>query len=327
MRAIEVVLTLFLFTCLTGASAQTRWNMHVAWPESNFHTQGVVEFANLVSEKSDGQLEIVVNSGGSLGFEGQEMLRVVGNGTLPIAEVLMGNVQGTEPIFGLTSLPLLVEDYEGARALYETAKPAYEAALERNNQRLLYAAPWPPSGMFTKSEVTTPGGFGGLKVRTYDSNSAEFVEGLNAQGVAIPFSELFTALSTGLVNSVLTSTPTGVDASLWEVTDYFERINYAFPLNMVTVNADMFSSLPQETQDALLEAAVEIEQTQWEASRQADQDSQSTLTENGITVVNEVSGELNSAMQEVANSLKESWLSDAGEEGQQVLDGFNSGSN
>ena len=72
---------------------------------------------------------------------------------------------------------------------------------------------------------------------------------------------------------------------------------------------------------------MEIEQTQWEASRQADQDSQSTLTENGITVVNEVSGELNSAMQEVANSLKESWLSDAGEEGQQVLDGFNSGSN
>ena len=241
MRAIEVVLTLFLFTCLTGASAQTRWNMHVAWPESNFHTQGVMEFANLVGEKSNGQLQIVVNSGGSLGFEGQEMLRVVGNGTLPIAEVLMGNVQGTEPIFGLTSLPLLVEDYEGARALYETAKPAYEAALERNNQRLLYAAPWPPSGMFTKSEVTTPGGFGGLKVRTYDSNSAEFVEGLNAQGVAIPFSELFTALSTGLVNSVLTSTPTGVDASLWEVTDYFERINYAFPLNMVTVNADMFS--------------------------------------------------------------------------------------
>ncbi len=324
MKIVKTILTVFLFIGATSVFAQTRWNMHVAWPESNFHTQGVMEFANLVSERSNGQLEIVVNSGGSLGFEGQEILRVVRNGTLPIAEVLMGNVQGTEPIFGLTSLPLLVEDYEGSRALYKAAKPAYEAALERNNQMLLYAVPWPPSGMFTKNEVTTPGGFGDLKVRTYDSNSAEFVEGLDAQGVAIPFSELFTALSTGLVNSVLTSTPTGVDASLWEVTDYFERINYAFPLNMVTVNADMFSNLPQEAQDALLEAAQEVEQMQWEASRQADQDSQSTLTENGITVVNEVSSELNSAMQEVADSLKESWLSDAGQEGQQVLNTFDS---
>ena len=31
------------------ALAQTRWNMHVAWPESNFHTQGVLNFADLVS--------------------------------------------------------------------------------------------------------------------------------------------------------------------------------------------------------------------------------------------------------------------------------------
>ena len=61
----------------------------------------------------------------------------------------MGNVQGDEPVFGLTSLPLLVSSYDEARALYDAAKFAYEAALERNNQRLLYAAPWPPSGFFT----------------------------------------------------------------------------------------------------------------------------------------------------------------------------------
>ncbi len=304
------------------ALAQTRWNMHVAWPESNFHTQGVINFANLVSEKSNGDLEIIVNSGGSLGFQGQEILRVVRDGTLPIAEVLMGNVQGDEPLFGLTSLPLLVSSYDEARALYDAAKPAYEEALERNNQRLLYAVPWPPSGFFTESEITSPGDLANLKVRTYDSNSAEFAENLGAQGLAIPFSELFTALSTGLINSVLTSTPTGVDASLWEVQDYLTRINYAFPLNMVTVNRDAFESLSEETQQAVLDAAAEVEAAQWEASRQADDTSQATLEENGITVVTEVSPELEAAMEAAAETIQEAWLSEAGETGQDILNTF-----
>ena len=323
MKLPRLTLAVFLFIFTASVFAQTRWNMHVAWPESNFHTEGVLRFAELVGEKTNGGLNIVVQSGGALGFEGQEMLRVVGNGTVPIAEVLMGNVLGSEPIFGLTSLPLLVEDYEGARTLYDAAKPAYETALERNNIMLLYAAPWPPSGVFTKEEVTTPSGFNTLKVRTYDSNSAEFVEGLDAQGVALPFSELFTALSTGLVNAVLTSSSTGVDGTLWEVTNYFARIDYAYPLNMVIVNREMFNALPGEMQQAVLNAAAEVEQMQWEASRRADEEALSRLREGGITMVNEVSSELNSAMQEVAASLKEAWLKEAGEMGQEVLDRFN----
>ena len=323
MKLLRLIPIVFLFIFAASVFAQTRWNMHVAWPESNFHTEGVLRFAELVGERTNGGLNIVVQSGGALGFEGQEMLRVVGNGTVPIAEVLMGNVLGSEPVFGLTSLPLLVEDYEGARALYDAAKPAYEAALERNNVMLLYAVPWPPSGVFTKEEVTTPSGFNTLKVRTYDSNSAEFVQGLDAQGVALPFSELFTALSTGLVNAVLTSSSTGVDATLWEVTGYFARIDYAYPLNMVIVNREMFEALPEETQQAVLDAAAEVEQMQWEASRRADEEALSRLREGGITMVDEVSGELNSAMQEVAASLEEAWLEEAGEMGQEVLNRFN----
>ena len=324
VRLIATLLfTVFLFISLSFVSAQTRWNMHVAWPESNFHTQGVLRFAELVSEKTDGALTIVVNSGGALGFEGQEILRVVGNKTLPLAEVLMGNVQGSESVFGLTSLPLLVENYAGARALYDAAKPAYEAALARHDTKLLYAVPWPPSGVFTQEEVTTPGGFDTLKVRTYDSNSAEVVEGLNAQGVAIPFSELFTALSTGLVNAVLTSSSTGVDATLWEVTRHFARINYAFPLDMVVVNREMFEDLPEEVRRAVLDAAAEVEQTQWEASRKADEAAQAKLREGGIRMVDEVSSELERAMQEVAASLEENWLSETGEAGRNVLERFN----
>ena len=316
------ILFLAVLLFVSSGFAQTKWTMHVAWPETNFHTQGVLDFAELVSDKTGGSLVIDVNAGGSLGFQGQEVLGVVRDGTLPIAENLMGNAQGDVPLFGLSSLPLLVGSYDEARSLYETAKPAYEAALERNNQRLLYAAPWPPSGIYTDSPLTAPSDLQGLKMRTYDANSAKFAEGLGAQGLAIPFSELYTALSTGLINSVLTSSQTGVDASLWEVTDDFTRIGYAFPLNMVTVNSDAFDKLSEAEQTALLEAAAETETVQWAASRAADDASVATLESNGMTVTSDVTPELATAMRTVAADLETSWLELAGAEGAEVLTTF-----
>ncbi len=302
-----------------GFAGATRWDMHVAWPPANFHTKGVVRFADLVKAKSGGKLEIVVHPGGALGFKGAEILRVVRDGTLPIAEVLMGNVQGDEPIFGLTSLPLLAGSYDDAWRLYQIAKPYYEKALEKNNAMLLYAVPWPPSGLYAKKLLKSTADFKGLKVRTYDANSAEFVRLLGAEGIAIPFSELYTALSTGLVNAVLTSTVTGVDAKLWEVTNYFHRINYAYPLNMVIVNKAMFERLPKDVQEAVLAAAKQVEEEQWKNSKKADLASELALKNHGMTVVKNISPELKEAMKAAAKKLWDKWLTLAGEEGKAIF--------
>ncbi len=314
---------LLLIVLLGSFSMAQQWTMHIAWPEGNFHTKGVIKLAELVSEKTNGEFNIDVNAGGALGFKGQEVLGVVRDGTLPIAEVFMGSAQGDEPIFGLTSVPLLVSSYDEAAELYKIAKPYYENALAKHNSLLLYAVPWPPSGIYTKNPLKSPDDLKNLKMRTYDSNSAKFAEGLGAQGLAIPFSELYTALSTGLINAVLTSSQTGVDASLWEVADYFTRINYAFPLNMVIVNKDAFNALSQDKQQALLDAAAEIEEMQWQTSSKADAESAKTLEANGMTVSSDISPELATAMSKVASDIEAEWLKLAGEDGKAVLDSFN----
>ncbi len=319
MKKVLLALTALFALGFAGA---TRWDMHVAWPPANFHTKGVMRFADLVKAKSGGKLEIVVHPGGALGFKGAEILRVVRDGTLPIAEVLMGNVQGDEPIFGLTSLPLLAGSYDDAWRLYQIAKPYYEKALERNNAMLLYAVPWPPSGLYAKKLLKSTADFKGLKVRTYDANSAEFVRLLGAEGIAIPFSELYTALSTGLVNAVLTSTVTGVDAKLWEVTSYFHRINYAYPLNMVIVNKAMFERLPKDVQEAVLAAAKQVEKEQWNNSKKADLASELALKNHGMTVVKNISPELQKAMKSAAKKLWDKWLALAGEEGKAIFKAY-----
>ena len=73
------------------------------------------------------------------------------------------------------------------------------------------------SGSRTKKKATTLEDFKGLKTKTYDKNGALVMEAVGATPFALPFSEVYTSLQTGLIDSVMTSTPTAVDGKFWEV--------------------------------------------------------------------------------------------------------------
>ena len=46
---------------------------------------------------------------------------------------------------------------------------------------------------------------------------------------------------------------------IWEVLTDFTKINYAYPLQAVTINLDYWNSLTKAQQEAMLKAAAEIE--------------------------------------------------------------------
>ncbi len=306
-------------------SAQTvRWDMHIAWPEGNYHTQGANRLAELVKERTDGQLEIVVHAGGALGFRGPEVLRLVRGGTVPIAENFMENALGDEPIFGLFALPLTT-DYDEAWALYQIAKPYFEATLERNNQLLLYATPWAPQGLYSQQLIRMPGDFQALRVRTAGENLTRFVDMLGATALTIPFGELYSALATGVINAVVTSPMTGVDASLWEVTSYFyPALIPNIPLNYAAVNKNAFDRLSPEVQEALLEVAAEIEAWLWETARLRQGEAQARLEAEGMTIVTEISDELAAHLQTPVETLVTAWAAEVGADAEAILQAFRS---
>ena len=50
----------------TARSAQTKWDMPTPYPDGNFHTENVMQFAADVDKATDGTLKITVHSAGSL---------------------------------------------------------------------------------------------------------------------------------------------------------------------------------------------------------------------------------------------------------------------
>lgn len=319
-RVLVVFLTLLL-AGLAGAQ-QARWDMHIAWPETNYHTQGAMRFAELVSERTDGAVNVTVHSGGSLGYRGPEVLRVVRNGVVPIAEVFMENVVGDEPIFGLFALPLTT-DYDEAWTLYQIAQPHFEEALDRHNQMLLWTTPWAPQGLYVQERVEEPSDLEGLTVRTSGENLTQYVDALGARAITIPFGELYSALATGVVNAVTTSPTTGVDASLWEVTNFFYPTFIPnIPLNFATLNMNTFNQLSAEQQEIVVDTAREVEEFLWETAREQRTEDQERLEEEGMTIVTEVPDDVSEHLKAPAEDLIEEWAQSVGPAGEEILREF-----
>ncbi|MCF8027233.1 MAG: TRAP transporter substrate-binding protein [Desulfobacteraceae bacterium] len=316
----------FILTILLGfflapqAIAQNmKMNLNAIYPASNFHTRGAAQFGGLVEQYTDGDIKITVHSGGSLGFKGEELLKAVGDASVPMSDILMGVVSGSEEIFGLSTYPRIVTSYEEARELYEAALPYYQDACRRWNQKLLYAAPWPPSGLFTKDRVDSLEDIDGLKTRTYDKNGAKFLRKAGGSPQSMPWGEVYSALNTGLIDSVLTSATSGKDGKFWEVLDHFTKINFAYPLNMVTINLDYWNSMSKDQQKAMLRAARETEKAQWEASRQSNRDSLNAIAENGIQIT-EVSEKFGEQLDRIAEEIFKEFKAEAGKETKKALE-------
>ncbi len=274
---------------------------------TSFHTQGAIKFAELVKKYSNGSVIITVHPGGSLGFKGQELLKAVKDGSVPLSDILMGVVAGSEHIFGVSSLPKLVNSYKDAKKLYEEMKPFYKKAAMKWNQKFLYAAPWPPSGLVTKKPIKTVADLKGLKTRTYDKNGAEFLRNLGASPVALPWGEVYSSLRTGMIDSVLTSTESTKNGKFWEVLKYFTNIYYAFPLNMMTINLDYWKSLSKEQQNAILKAAKEVEALQWANSENRMIKATKIIKQHGM-IVEDSTPALEKAMKKSAEKLWKMFL-------------------
>lgn len=300
-----------------------KWVANAVNPPNNHHSQGLVDFAAKVSEATNGMVEISVQAGGALGYKGPELLKVVRDGLVPVSDILVSGVAGDEPMLEVVTLPFLVQSFEEAKILNEIARPYFDKVLEEKwNQKILYNAPWPAAGLWAQKEINTLDDIKGLKTRTYDKNGALVMEALEATPYPLPFSEVYSSLATGVIDSVLTSTPTAVDANFWEVLEYYAPVNVTTAANIVTVNLDEFNKLDQETQDTLIQLGKEMEEEMWAMVAELDKEKEAVVNDNGITTL-VPSEELLSNLAEITEGIRADWLANAPAEAKEIVEKFN----
>jgi TRAP-type transport system periplasmic protein len=305
----------------TGAVAQN-WDMPTPYPDGNFHTRTIAQFAADVAEKTDGALNITVHSGGSL-IRHPEIKRAVRSGIAPIGEVLISLAANEAPIYGLDSIPFLATGYEDARKLYEAQRPALEEQLASEGLMLLYSVPWPPQGIFASREISSISDLEGLRFRTYNPGTGRIAAISGATPVQVEVPDLPTAFSTGRVEATITSPATGVDSKFWDFLSYYHDTQAWLPRNMVFVNKAAFDALDEEVREAVLEAASAAEERGWALSEEVTVTATRQLAENGINVI-VPSAELREGFEAIGAQIADEWVAEAGDEGASIIETFNS---
>jgi TRAP-type C4-dicarboxylate transport system substrate-binding protein len=300
------------------ASAQTRWQFATPYPDGNFHTINLRAFVKDIEDAAPGKLAVQVHSNGSL-LRMPEIRRGVQTGQAQLGEILLSAYGNEDPFLEVDGLPMLVVSFEQARTLSRLQRPYVEARLARQGITLLYMVPWPQSGLYSNVPLTSLEQLRGTKFRTFNAVTQRFATLIGATPTLVQVPELPQAFATGVVNSMVTSAATGVDAQAWDFVKHFVPVGFTRTKNAVFVNTRALQGLPAEVQAAIKAAAERAETRGWEVARREEVDKQATLVTRGMTVADPAPPALLAELQKVGDTLVSEWVAKAGEDGAKLI--------
>ena len=217
-----------------------------------------------VLERTNGQLDITLVSYAELGIAGPDVMTLVGNGTLPLAEIATPYVSGELPALEVPWLWGLYPDFKTNFEVSVAVLPELNRLIvEQTGGAVAIAQFWavPDESIFffTKTPMRTLEDFKGQKFRSFGGAISDMIAGMGAEGQFVAFSEVYVAMERGILDGGLTST-TGARGGRWyEVVDHMTGHFPIFTPLFMYMNKDQFDNLPPDFQQILLEEGAKFE--------------------------------------------------------------------
>ena len=213
------------------------------------------------------------------GVPDSDGLRVLKSGLFDIVSIRGPQVSRDEPsILGL-DLVGLNTSYEAGRKHMDAFVDTVDRRLqEKFNAKLLGVWPAGPQVVFCKPEIGGLADLKGLKVRVGDQSAANFVSGLGATGVPMPFGEVQPSLARGVVDCAITG-PASANSAGWpEATTTVLPIALQLAVNGYAINLDKWESLTAEDQEKLQTSIAALTDDIWAYSEELFNDAMNCNT-------------------------------------------------
>jgi TRAP-type C4-dicarboxylate transport system substrate-binding protein len=277
------------------------------YPATSITAAADLRFAASVASLSKGQLSVATLQEAANPYKGKRQVEAVGAGEVEGGTLFSGILGASDPFFLLSSLPFMVDDFKQARALFDCTRPALQRHLAALNLRLLYATPWPPSGIWSAAPLPDAAALKALSIRTYDDNSQGVFRRLDARSVNLPFSAVGPKLASGELNAVLSSGDGGAGNRLWEHLNNFTAISYAIPLSYTVINADAWNKLTPAQQAVLEQAAQATDEASWAIVGKRIQENYARMSEHGMHLNLQPAEDVRRALRQAGREQSDGW--------------------
>lgn len=305
------------------AASPDGWTVATEYPASAISGEGIAFFATAATSYSGGALQVQPQFNAPDGLRSAAMLEAVANGKVTAADAFTGALSEAAPIFQLSALPFLTGSAADTARLLDIARPAYQATLAARGLALLYATPWPPTGLWSRAPILDATALQGLRVRTYDAASTAVLAAAGAKPVQISFADALPRLRAGEVDAVLSSGDGGAGARLWEILRYFTTLDYAFPLSVAFCTERSLAALPSPVATSVRHAAGDTEVRQFQAMSTRVSQNEARMRQNGVAIADSPS--LRAVLARAGEPVIAAWTRVAGADGRAILDAYRAG--
>jgi TRAP-type C4-dicarboxylate transport system substrate-binding protein len=298
------------------------WSMATEYAATTVSGEAVGFFTNRMAKESSGKITIDPAYDAPRGLQSAGIVAAIREGQLAAGDSFAGALGRLDPLFLLSSLPFVAMGPAEAHRLLDAARDLYANRFLREKQRLLYATPWPASGLWAKKPIVALANLAGLPLRVYDATGFELFASAGARPVNLSFAETMPRIVDGSIQAVLSSGNRGADRKLWEHLPYFTEIGYAMPLSFGTLGQAPYDALPADLQGGVDRGGEATQAWLWELLTRRIEQNHARLEANKVTIVanDRVSPELRAAFVQAASGAIESWKQQAGPEAAAVLD-------
>ncbi|MBA2604141.1 MAG: TRAP transporter substrate-binding protein [Acidobacteria bacterium] len=259
-RATPGVLVLVLVLANVSCSQQQVLRYAHSNSVSDIPGQYANLLATLVAEKTGGALRIEVYPSSQLGGV-REMIEAAQLGIIDMGHYSFAALSPFLPEIAVFNFPYLYENVDHALAATD---PATSAVARELNARLIDRSNLGMIGSYffgvrrlTTSgfPVFTPADLRGRKIRAIPIPLwIAMVQGMGAIPTPVDFSELPTALATGMVHGQENPVNTIYAARIHETQEYLMLTDHMIDINLVYMNHETLEALPPAHRRALLDA-------------------------------------------------------------------------
>lgn len=270
------------------------WNIH---PEGYPNSVALDQFAEEVTENTDGRVNATIYHGGVLGAQ-PDAIEQTRNGALDFANFNMGPMGPIVPATNVLSLPFLFSSLDHMHQVMdgEIGQQFSDALSEYG----LVALSWFDSGARsfynTDRPIETPEDLAGLKLRVMNNDLyVQMVDRMGGNATPMAYGEVYQSLKTGVIDGAENNYPSFDSSNHFEVAKFYSTTEHLIIPECICIAQSSWEELSSEDQEIVREAAVRAAETQRELWAQGSAESREKVVEAGIEI-NEI--EDKSAFQE-----------------------------
>lgn len=255
---------------------------------------GSLRFKEIVEEESDGRITVEVFPAEEIGSE-PELVEGLTLGNVQIALVATALAADSCPSLGVYALPYIIQgdtdrdQYENLRKITESDfnQDLIDQCEQDTGLRVLDNSWWYGNRNLTTAdrEVNVPGDMAGLIIRTPPADLHTLaIQAFGAETLPMAFSEVYTALDTGVIDGQENPISTIYQNALFEVQDNLSLTRHMTQNQTLLMDAAWFDGLSEDDQELIQSAIDEAGQYQSDLQLTTNEEELEELRASGMTV-------------------------------------------